>query len=105
MRNIRVYESFHNEYFHFLAEKVSGRKNNFYSAYSRKNSLRCETSCKGGKLAFSDPEKTCMSLKPNIESSKKGSSDHLLVVNVKVLLKLQGKVVQMDIENSRIFRE
>ena len=45
-------------------------------------------------MAFSDPDYIGKSLKPNIDTFIDGSSDHLVSVNVKILLNFEGNFVQ-----------
>ena len=47
-----------------------------------------------GKLAFSDPGYIGKSLKPIIDNFIDGSSDHLLLVDVKILLNFEGSVTK-----------
>ena len=55
---------------------------------------QCEIFTKPDVCFFLEPEYIGKSLKPNIETFTDGSSDHLLSVNVKFLLKFEGNVVQ-----------
>ena len=51
------------------------------------------------KIGFLDRDYLGMSLKPNTDSFTDSSSDHLFMVNVKVLLNFEGNLSKMYIEN------
>ena len=49
----------------FLLKIVNDKWKKFFPGYSRNSSMRCKTRCGWWKLAFSDPESTCMNTLEN----------------------------------------